>query len=234
MPSLRMLCYNIRGGRARDGERNLSRIGAMLDRYDIDIAVFQEMETRPSRRGTLHDIDLIAGQGRAHRHYAGSLADIHGWFGNLIVSRYPFLHTLVHNLETSPRYQPRTAADVLADTPLGPLRVIGTHLSLSFLERLREARRLMKMIDQVEQTEKNPLFLMGDINEWRGNVTLIRHLNDIMIPVPVGKTFPAFWPVFRLDRIWHDRPTLKVRAEVLRQKDVAILSDHLPVLVQVS
>jgi endonuclease/exonuclease/phosphatase family metal-dependent hydrolase len=229
----RFLCFNIHGGRSMDGKRDLSRVNALLDSMNIDVGVFQEMETRSSRRGKLEDIHTLAGPDRPY-HFAGpSITEDSGWYGNLIVSRFPIIWSRVHNLETKPNFQPRNAIDVLIQTPNAILRVVGTHLSLSLVERWSEARNLLRLVRMVEKHNDYPLFLMGDINEWQFPSKLLRYLNKEMTAVPCRPTFPSFFPIFRLDRVWYDsKDILSVRAKVLSDPPIRKLSDHLPVFVQ--
>jgi endonuclease/exonuclease/phosphatase family metal-dependent hydrolase len=238
MSLLRFLCFNIHGGYDRYGRRDLKRVHTLMDRYNIDIGVFQEMETRPSRGGTSEDIDLLAGQDRPYHLPGPTLKEGLGWYGNLLVSRYPIIRARVHDLENKPVMEPRNALDALIETPYRTIRVIGTHLSLSSVVRWGELNNLMKLADKADvknyETEKPPVFFMGDINEWRWPWKLLQHLDNIMTPVPCGKTFPSFFPLFRLDRVWCDGPSIKASARVLKDPDVCYLSDHLPVLVEVS
>jgi len=92
----------------------------------------------------------------------------------------------------------------------------------------------MRLIGRVEESEKNPLFLMGDLNEWREKSKLLKYLNEILVPLPCKATFPSFLPVFKLDRAWHDTPEMNIKARVLDTKSVRKLSDHLPVMVEIS
>lgn len=232
MTRLRFLCFNIHGGRNLGGQRDLGRINDLMNEYEIDIGVFQEMETRHSRRGTKDDVSIIAGPERPYHLPGPSLHDGTGWYGNLIVSRYPILRGLVHNLETKIEFEPRCAVDALVESPLGKLRLIGTHLSLARWERFSEAKNLMRLIDEVEETEKNPLFLMGDLNEWRENSRLLKHLNQLLVPLPCKSTFPSFLPTLKLDRAWHDTPGLKITAQTLSTREIRKLSDHLPLMVK--
>ncbi len=234
MKPLRLICFNIHGGRDLGGERDLSRIRQLLDDYDIDIGVFQEMETRTKYRGTPQDVSLLAGPDRPHHIPGPSLHDGTGWYGNLIISRFPILKGYVHNLETRMDLEPRCAVDALIDTPLGKIRVIGTHLSLKKWERFSEAKNLINLINQVEQTERNPIFLLGDLNEWRDKSKLIKHLNSLMTPLPCTASFPSFLPLLKLDRAWHDAKSMKVTARTLSSKSIKKLSDHLPIVVEVS
>ncbi len=229
--TLRILCYNIHGGYDMKRRRDLGRLHRFMEDHAIDIGVFQEIETRASRGGTLRDIDNIAGDARPHRLPGLAMKEDEGWYGNLIVSRFPILRGMVHNLETSPSWEPRNAVDALIDTPAGPLRLIGTHLSLSPFERWSEVRNLVRLVDAVEETEQRPLLLMGDINEWRPSSKLLRHLDDRWQAVPCGRTFPSFCPVFRLDRVWAHNIPFKISACALKTAETVGLSDHLPVIV---
>ncbi|HEY8189736.1 MAG TPA: endonuclease/exonuclease/phosphatase family protein, partial [Micavibrio sp.] len=222
------------GGRARDGKRDLLRIHALMEERKIDIAVFQEMETRQSRGGRESDAAALAGNNRPYRLPGPNKKDDSGgWYGNLLVSRYPIMRALIHNLETAFYLEPRSAIDALIDTPLGKIRIIGTHLSLSPSERFSEGKNLVRLMNEVEEEEKNPVFLMGDMNEWRRNSRLLRYMNQILTPVRLGPTFPSFRPIFELDRVWHDRG-LDVRAEILLDPAIRVLSDHLPVVIELS
>jgi endonuclease/exonuclease/phosphatase family metal-dependent hydrolase len=231
--SLRFLTFNIHGGRSRDGQRDIGRVHALMERFNIDIGVFQEMETRPSRGASPDDVKKLAGATRPYRVYGASIIEESGWFGNLTVSRYPILRSIVHNLETKADLEPRNALDVLINGPRGKLRLINTHLSLSVFERWSEANNLLRLMQAVEEEERHPLFLMGDINEWQYPSRLIRFLGSIMQPLPCRATFPSFLPVLKLDRAWFDAPGLNVTAHRLDNNDIRLLSDHLPVLVEV-
>lgn len=229
---LRILCYNIHGGYDMHRKRDLVRVRTLMNQYHVDIGVFQEIETRVSRGGTEKDIETIAGPERPYHLPALTLKeDRGGWYGNLIVSRYPIRRGLIHNLETSPQLEPRNAVDALIDIPGQTIRVIGTHLSLSPFERWSEARNLVKLIDKVEETERHPLFLMGDINEWRPASRLLNYLNETLNQVPCTPTFPCFMPFLRLDRVWGGHTKAHVRAQVLTS--ARYLSDHLPILVEI-
>ncbi len=251
MSRVRLMSFNIHGGRSLDGKRDLARVRSLMDRLDVDIGVFQEMDTRTSRGGMPSDISQLAGSSRPHYFFAPSMLDTgsiaghglvlhagtsqesHGWFGNLVVSRYPILRGLVHNLETAVQREPRNALDVLVQTPHGNIRVLGTHLSLSIFERRAEARNLMRLMQAVEEQERNPVLLMGDINEWQVPSSLIRYLDSHMTPIPCKATFPSMLPLFKLDRVWHDAPALKVTAHRVPAQGIRKLSDHLPLIIEI-
>jgi endonuclease/exonuclease/phosphatase family metal-dependent hydrolase len=231
--TLRLLCYNIHGGRNRRGQRDLPGIRKVLEDHDIDVAVFQEMETRPSRGGAADDIVTIAGTERLHHLQGLVRQEEGGWYGNLIVSRHPILRGIVHNLDTAKHLEPRNAVDALIATPAGKLRVIGTHLSLMASMRFYEAQTLMGLIHKVEDTEPNPMLLMGDINEWRGGARLLRYLDEHLRPLPCRRTFPSYFPLFKLDRVWAHNFSRAVSVRRLDTPQLRWLSDHLPLLIEV-
>lgn len=234
MTLLRLLSFNIHGGYDLKGRRDLRRVHALLEEYNIDIAVFQEMETRLGRGGQAEDIHIVAGPERPYHLPGLTVKGDDGWYGNLIVSRYPIVRALVHNLETTRILEPRNAVDAFIDTPHGLIRVLGTHLSLASIVRWSEINNLVRLMKQVEQETICPLFFMGDLNEWRRPSKLFKFLDEHMTALPCGKTFPSFRPLFHLDRVWHDGPGVSARAQVLDTKDAKSLSDHLPVLVEIT
>ncbi len=232
MGVLRILCFNIHGGYSRDGLRDLRRVHDLMQNYDVDIGAFQEMETRPSRGGKRSDVDALADPSRPYHLPGPTLKEGEGWYGNLIVSRYPIIRAQAHTMETTYDVEPRNAIDALIETPHGKIRLLNTHLSLSPFERKKEVPKLIELVQMVEEEEKYPVILMGDINEWRPKSRLLNFLNQTLTAVPTGKTFPSLYPFFTLDRVWHDTPHMKVEARVLSGPGISILSDHLPLLIE--
>ena len=234
MNTLRILCFNIHGGYDTKGHRDLRRVHTLMDELDVDIGVFQEMETRPSRGGTAEDVDILCGSERPHHLPGPTMKEGKGWYGNLLVSRYPIKRAVVHDLEKNHQVlEPRNAVDALIDTPLEHIRIVGTHLSLSSFMRWWEIQNLIKLVNKLEDEAKCPVLFMGDFNEWFWASKLIKHLDELMTPLPSGKTFPSLYPIFRLDRVWCDNLNSPVRAEILNRPHIKTLSDHLPVLIEI-
>lgn len=233
MGLLRFLCFNIHGGYSRDGKRDLRRVHDLLESYNVDIACFQEMETRPSRGGKPEDVDILADPKRPHHLPGPTMKEGGGWYGNLIVSRYPIIRAQAHTMETTFDFEPRNAIDAVIQTPFGKIRVLNTHLSLSPFERRKEFPKLIELVRMVEAEEKSPVVLMGDLNEWYARSKLLRFLNEALVAVPTDKTFPSIFPLFTLDSVWHDTPGMRVEARVLKGENISILSDHLPLLIDV-
>ncbi len=233
MGRVRFLCFNIHGGYSRDGRRDLKRVHDLMERMDVDIGAFQEMETRPSRGGNRQDVDTLADMKRPHHLPGPTMKEGEGWYGNLIVSRFPIIRAQAHTMETKYDFEPRNAVDALIETPHGRIRLLNTHLSLSPFERATEVPMLIELVQQVEEEEKAPVILMGDLNIWNPASRLLKFLDAVMVSVPLGATFPAGLPFLKLDRVWIDTPKIKVEAQVLKGPGISELSDHLPLLVDV-
>jgi endonuclease/exonuclease/phosphatase family metal-dependent hydrolase len=74
---------------------------------------------------------------------------------------------------------------------------------------------------------------MGDFNEWhRGPVTrgLRREFSSPMRRM--RRTHPAFFPLFRLDRIYWDVELEGETFQVHRSRRARVASDHLPVVAR--
>ncbi|MNC61241.1 hypothetical protein D3C75_1111730 [compost metagenome] len=82
------------------------------------------------------------------------------------------------------------------------------------------------------------MIVAGDFNDWKqqGNVTLARH--DYLHEAferhhgRLAKTYPARWPLLRLDRIYL-RNASSHAPTILSNKPWTHLSDHLPLAVEV-
>ena len=82
-----------------------------------------------------------------------------------------------------------------------------------------------------------PLIIAGDFNDWRGHAEDILEkelkLQEAMniISGSYAKTFPAYRPTLRVDRIYC-RGVKILEAKVLAGKPWRYLSDHLPLLAK--
>ncbi|MVF12019.1 endonuclease [Ketobacter sp. MCCC 1A13808] len=229
---LRLVTYNIHSGIGVDGIQSYRRIGEFLKQQQVDIALIQEMDTRPSQRDTDKDIeDLCAG------HFSTLVPSPaieleQGWYGNVILARFPVLFS--HTLDVSQAgFQPRNVQEAVLQTERGALHVVNTHKGLNRLERRRQLALLDQHLRQTEISGQLPLLVGGDFNEWQFFSSAFRHINQVLHPHPVAASFPTRWPLFRLDRIW-SRPANIVRnATVLKTPETRIYSDHYPVLAEI-
>jgi endonuclease/exonuclease/phosphatase family metal-dependent hydrolase len=180
----------------------------------------------------LHDLNYLA-EATGMRAVAGPTirsADIK--FGNALLTSREITHVRLHDV-TVVRRQPRGVIDAEIVCGGKIVRVLVTHFGLALNERRRQAQSLLKILRQQKASYALTL-VIGDINEWRPRGFALYRLNSHLGKAPSPRTFPSFFPVFALDRIW-----VKPRAALLQIKTAnngvaRTASNHLPVLASVN
>jgi endonuclease/exonuclease/phosphatase family metal-dependent hydrolase len=114
--------------------------------------------------------------------------------------------------------------------------VAGTHLDLVEEPRLRHIGELDRAIARYVPADV-PAFVAGDMNAKPGSKTwnaLVASRVDAFAAAGVGSAFTstAARPHQRIDGIFADRRITVKQARVIDHPDVAIASDHLPVLAE--
>ena len=217
---IRVVTYNIHRARGLDGKSRLDRIVDVLREVDADIIALQEV--LGSQAPLLEEamgMNIIFGPTRHMRN---------GLYGNLCLSRFPMVSHKSYNLTCLP-FEPRGCLRTDVDYGDGPLHIFNVHLGLRYRERIRQAQMLSDILDPRELG--GPRLLLGDFNEWfnGGASRLLR----AEFGHPFGRrkklrTHPSPFPVFGLDRIYHD-PALRLdHVKVHTSRRARIASDHLP------
>jgi endonuclease/exonuclease/phosphatase family metal-dependent hydrolase len=111
------------------------------------------------------------------------------------------------------------------------LRVIATHLGLRPDERRYQVQ---KILQSVEHRDDCPTVLLGDINEWFIPGRPLRWLHRKFGWGPAVRSFPAYFPILSLDRIWVHPPQGLLRMWAFASGEARNASDHLPVLAEVT
>jgi endonuclease/exonuclease/phosphatase family metal-dependent hydrolase len=223
---LTIATYNIHGAVGCDRRFEPARIVQVLREMDADIVALQEVPL-----GGLQFPNVLTMLRHAtgfHGVEAPTFDIAYRRYGNAVLSRYPIVDTRAINLSFGKR-EPRGALDADIDCHGHPLRVVATHLGLRPAERRDQIRRLLQVFD----TDRMPVILLGDVNEWFVWGRPLRWLVSHFESVPAPTTFPARWPIFALDRIWI-RPRhrlVHVRRHATRLARVA--SDHLPLVAHI-
>ena len=74
---------------------------------------------------------------------------------------------------------------------------------------------------------------MGDFNEWLPGNRNLRRVHRQFGQTPAPRTYPSWWPVLALDRIWV-APRAALRALWVHSEPAArVASDHLPVVGEI-
>ncbi|WP_052248868.1 endonuclease/exonuclease/phosphatase family protein [Leisingera sp. ANG-Vp] len=219
--SLRIASYNIQKCIGMDLRRRPERTLQVMAGLGADVVVVQEADKRlPPRPAALpHFLVEETGWQAADLGGAGSL----GWHGNAVLFRGQVTVQDKGHIPL-PGLEPRGAVWVLLDSPLGPLKVIGTHLGLTG----RARREQMHALARAAEAEDTAVVLAGDFNEWSRRPVL-EHIAPALTFLPARPSFPALRPLGALDRIAHCRRLTAVAHGVHVRRPAHIASDHLPV-----
>jgi endonuclease/exonuclease/phosphatase family metal-dependent hydrolase len=229
-PTIVVASYNIHRGVGLDRRRDLARIADVIAETRADVVGLQEV----IREDGTHDEDqaaflakrlgmeLVMGETRAHGR---------GTYGNAVLTRLPITSSARCDLSWGHR-EPRGCLRVDIAVGRAPLHVFVCHLGLNMVERRRQLDLLGGFI-AVSHQLAGPRILMGDFNEWHfGPITrgLRREFKSPMRRPRLRRTHPAWFPLFKLDRIYWDVALEGREFHVHRSRLARKASDHLPVI----
>ncbi|MFW6094206.1 MAG: endonuclease/exonuclease/phosphatase family protein [Pseudomonadota bacterium] len=162
-----------------------------------------------------------------------------GHHGNALLSKYPILEHENLDVSFSDAERRGLLHCVLERPAPGPaLHVVCVHFGLTEHHRRAQARLLCDRIRR-RVPPGAPLVVAGDFNDWRlrthavlaGECGLQEAFAELEHMLP--RTFPARWPLLRLDRVYLRNAVPRV-AEVLSTAPWSHLSDHAPLVVELS
>ena len=224
---VRVASYNLHRCVGVDRTCDPARVASVVRELDCEIVGLQEVDNSPGELPTSMQLEYLA-QSTGMTGVAGTRIIRHlGHYGNALLTRSRVKAVRRHDLSFGSR-EPRGVLDV--DLEIGDVdcRVLVTHLGLGPGERRHQMRKVLTLV--AETPVEEPLLLLGDLNEWLPFRAPLRWLHALFGRPPAVRSFPAFLPLFALDRIWA-RPRgslLAVRAHASPLARAA--SDHLPVV----
>ena len=224
-PVLRIGSYNIRRCIGADGRHTPERVAQVIRETGCDTIGLQEVSSIDGGPEESRQMEYLA-RATGLAAVPGTLISLYqGSYGSALLTSRPILTIERHDLSFSSR-EPRSALDVELDVAGIRTRVILTHLGLSLRERRDQVKRIIGLV--TEKTRREPVILLGDINEWIPRGRPLRWLHREFGEPPAPRSFPARFPIFALDRIWV-RPRGALRSVSVHKSKVArIASDHLP------
>jgi len=159
-----------------------------------------------------------------------------GDHGNALLSKFPILR--YDNLDVSISGPERRGLlhCVLQVPGQAEVHAICVHLGLRESHRQRQLELLCGLIDSLPAAA--PLVVAGDFNDWRlrANAILERRvgLREAFASEfgMVARSFPARWPLLRLDRIYV-RNASTHGPQILASRPWSHLSDHAPLAAEV-
>lgn len=224
---LRVATYNIHGCVGRDGVSSPSRIAEVLGRMNPDVAALQEVFFDADSPGNV--LKLLARSINAEAIPGPTLLKAGSRYGNAALSRIPPAD--VRRVDLSlPDREPRGALGMTLRLEGRMVRIVATHLGLRPRERRWQMRRVLGLLDGVEDAVT---ILLGDFNEWLQWGRPLRWAARRFGSLPAPATFPSNHPVLALDRIWVHPPERLVFVRPYAAGPAKIASDHLPLIAEI-
>ena len=236
--NFKILSYNIHRGRHYFTRKDVVRkVIDIMRSAEADVICLQEV-WRDSKE-TLHQLEALCRDDWKFQAFSPACIFPNGAQGNLILSRWDILDWTEADLSI-PGAQTRSLVHATLRVPGQDRRVSVICLHLGLLRREREVQldKLTKYLgDQVPS--KEPLVVAGDFNDWREEATdlLAGRLNleeaYFKIRGHHARTYPALFPILRLDRIYFKNCGLG-EASLLRNRFYVEPSDHVPLWARFS
>ncbi|MDB6142728.1 MAG: endonuclease/exonuclease/phosphatase [Pseudomonas sp.] len=159
----------------------------------------------------------------------------HGDHGNALLSKYPISHH--ENLDVSVHgTEERGLLHCVLEVPqYGQVHAVCVHLGLREGHRRQQLALLMQLLERLPASA--PVIVAGDFNDWRRRADALLegsglHEAFVQADGAPAKSFPARWPLLRLDRIYVRNATTH-SPKVLSNRPWSHLSDHAPLAVEV-
>ncbi len=241
---LRMLTYNIHRAIGVDRRFRPERVVRILEQYDADLVMLQEVD-EGARRSRELDLARELAEAAGYPHWAAGYNVTlrrKGRYGNATLSRFPIVRERNIDLTIGTRKR-RGCQHTTLELPRANgdrcrIEAFNVHLGLSARERERQVALLVES-DEFRCTEGDCTSLIaGDFNDWRsllrpiftiglrmGAATDTRHGANGALP-----TFPSFSPRGALDRIYFRGSLELMHCWRSRMKVAKVASDHLPVI----
>jgi endonuclease/exonuclease/phosphatase family metal-dependent hydrolase len=233
---MRVLTLNAHHGFGAPRRRDLlSQIRDGLRAASADLVFLQEVGGDDEARDSAHQYEVLADRVWPQYAYGRNAVSGSGHQGNALLSKYPIADW--RNVDVSVgRSEPRGILHCVVELPHGAqqLHAVCVHLGLFESHRRRQVDFLLELIGTIPSDA--PLLVAGDFNDWRA--TAHRRLTGASLEEIYtsatgrpARTFPAGWPMLRLDRIYVRN--LRHRPLRLSRQPWAGLSDHVPLAGEV-
>ena len=224
---VRVMTWNIHGTFDANPRYDLDGVVELIRRWDADVVALQEVDSRRRHESGDNPFEYLQEVLGHHGIGAKSITTNDGDYGQMLMSRWPFVTQEIHDL-SFPEREPRRAIRVEIETPSGPLRIIATHLGLAIRERRSQARTLLDIAGPRTVTT----MVVGDFNDWFWPGSVRSALSRELPGYTRYRTFPSRCPVLRLDRVYCRPGEALIRSYIdARARDC---SDHLPIIADVA
>lgn len=231
------MSWNVHGMRGRDGRPDPERVALVIEETRADVAGLQEVGALGGPGELLDPAGTLAQLTGLAQAYG--LTELRGGYpyGNCILSRFTIAASRSYDLSVPGREK---RGCLRADVALGSssVHVFNCHLGLDWRERRRQAAQLLSADILRDAALCYPLVLVGDFNAWSSRSAVPRWIRKeladaALVARSAGATFPAMFPVLRLDRAYVG-PAVRVLGCTVHDSTFARLaSDHLPIVMEI-
>ncbi|MDO9093245.1 MAG: endonuclease/exonuclease/phosphatase family protein [Rubrivivax sp.] len=239
--TLRLLTVNIhKGYNAFNSRFVLHELREAVRALGSDLVFLQEVEGGTgcaSAAAVGAQYEFLADQIWADHAYGRNAVAAGQDHGNAVLSRLPVLRSQNHDLSL-PGAEPRGLLHCVLARPGGApeLHVMCVHLGLTESHRRQQLERLCETVHRVVPPDA-ALVVAGDFNDWRLRADALLAacgLHEVFFAAfgQHARSFPARWPLLRLDRIYV-RGVLAARPLPMPRQPWSRLSDHAPLAAEI-
>jgi endonuclease/exonuclease/phosphatase family metal-dependent hydrolase len=223
---LRVMSFNIHGGRPPKGPPNLEAIAQVIREHRPDLVGLQEISGfLPSTKlsNQPRELSKLVGMEVA---FGPSLGIGPIGFGNAILSRQKAVDVRLIRLPMTferNALEPRTALEVKLVLEGRTLRFVTTHLGLTPNQRLRQASAL------ISHLSTDPTIVTGDLNALSGAPEIRAFASVPLVDCATDDqaTFPSLAPRLRIDYVLAAPAFRRVESFTVD----TLVSDHRPLVV---
>ncbi len=215
MQTLHVATYNIHKGLSQFNRRVvLHELRERLRELNADIVFLQEVQGEHRLHGLHHgnypdmpQHEFLAEEVWLHSAYGKNSVYAAGHHGNAILSRFPIVQSSNNDISAH-RFESRGLLHAeIAVTSGATVHCLCVHFGLFAKGRREQTRALIAYVRNVIPLDA-PLIIAGDFNDWRNRLgqTLDAELglHDAfqLHRGQIARSFPAAWPMLRLDRVY--------------------------------
>jgi len=224
---LKVVAHNIKHGRGMDNRVDLERIATVLKQTGADLIALQEVDKVCTRSGKI-DIAQELGSALGMTNHFGAFMDFQGGeYGLAILSRFPVIKSVRHQLPEGA--EPRCALEVVVLPPnMVPMSFVSIHND--WTDDAIRVKQVRAMITALEDSPR-PVILAGDFNAKPGaaSMKLVADAGWQILKKDGGRlTYPSGTPSVEIDYVavrGLENPLIEHRVI-----DERIASDHRPIM----
>lgn len=228
---IKTLSYNVHKGRSFFlRHRTWNALDNLVHAVEPDIIFLQEFLIEPQAERLLEKF-----ADKLWPHYSfgqnATTGDYH--YGNAILSKFPFVETHSTDISNS-RLERRGLLYGKVKIEDKNLFLFCSHLDLTYKGRQKQIHKI-KQVTSTLTEDGDRMILAGDFNDWDNRLhgEIEKSLNCREVSAVLNgylmATSPSIYPQFALDRVYF-RNMKALSNKVLSNRNLRILSDHLPVV----